>query len=98
MHEDAQKDSLSLTLPGVDAQRLDVRLLAPVDLAVSKLSCFSAQDRNDIVSLARHQHVRAAPLRLRAQQALAGYVGSTERIRGSIELACRILEDYRRLD
>lgn len=97
MHEDAQQDSLPLALPGVDAQRLDVRLLAPVDLAVSKLSRFSAQDRIDIVSLARHQDVRAAPLRLRAEQALAGYVGSIERLRGSIDIACRILEDHERV-
>ena len=96
MHEDAQEDSISLPLEGIDARRLDVRLLAPLDLAVSKLSRFAEQDRNDILSLARHQHVRSAALRLRAEQALAGYVGSTERVRGSIELACRIIEDYER--
>lgn len=98
MHEDAQQDSLSLALPGVDTGRLDVRLLAPVDLAVSKFSRFSTQDRSDLLSLARHQQVRAAPLRLRAEEALAGYVGSVERIRGSIDIACRILDDRERSD
>ncbi len=96
-HEAAQRDSLSLALPGIDSHRLDVRLLAPIDLAVSKLARFSDQDRSDILSLALHQDVHAAPLRLRAQEALAGYVGSVDRIRGSIEVACRILEGYRRL-
>jgi hypothetical protein len=96
MHEDAQADSLPLSLHGISAARLDVRLLAPLDLAVSKLSRFSQQDRNDILSLARHRSVHPAALRARAVEALAGYVGSTERIRGSIELACRIIADQER--
>lgn len=96
MHEDAQGDSVALSIDGIDASRLDVRLLTPLDLAVSKLSRFAEQDRNDIVSLARHQLVRAAPLRLRAEQALSYYVGSTERVRGAIDLACRLVEDWER--
>jgi len=93
IHEDAQDDSIPLSLQGIDAGILDVRLLAPLDLAVSKLSRFSEGDRNDIASLARHQLIGSAGLRRRAQEALAGYVGSVDRARGSIELACRIVED-----
>ena len=96
MHEDAQDDSVLWSLEGVDPLQLEVRLLAPLDLAVTKLSRFAEQDRHDIVSLARHQDVRSTPLRKRATQALAGYVGSIERIRGSIDFACRVLEDYER--
>jgi hypothetical protein len=96
MHEDAFVDSIPLSLPRIDVQRLDVRLLTPLDLAVSKLSRFSEQDRNDIMSLVRHWHVRSGALRERAEEALAGYVGSTDRIRGSIDLACRIIEDWER--
>lgn len=68
-------------------------MLAPLDLAVSKLSRFSERDRSDIASLGRHQHIGSAGLRQRAQEALSGYVGNVERVRGSIELAGRILED-----
>jgi hypothetical protein len=93
MHEDAHDDSIPLSLEGIDATVLDVRLLAPRDLAVSKLGRFSERDRSDIVTLARHQHISSAGLRQRAQEALAGYVGSIDRVRGSIELACRIVED-----
>jgi hypothetical protein len=93
MHEDAHDDSIPLPLEGVDAGVLDVRLLAPLDLAVSKLGRFSEGDRSDIASLARHQHFKSTALRGRAQEALAGYVGSIDRVRGSIELACRIVED-----
>jgi hypothetical protein len=93
MHEDAHDDSIPLSLEAIDAAVLDVRLLAPLDLAVSKLSRFSERDRSDIASLGRHQHISSAGLRQRAQEALSGYVGNVERVRGSIELAGRILED-----
>ena len=93
MHEDAHEDSIPLSLEGIDAGVLDVRLLAPLDLAVTKLSRFSERDRSDIASLARHRHISSAGLRHRAREALAGYVGSIDRVRGSIELACRIVED-----
>ena len=87
-----------MSLEGFDAERLEVRLLAPLDLAVSKLSRFSEQDRNDILSLARHRSLRTAKVRARALDALSGYVGSIERIQGSIELACRIIADQERRD
>jgi hypothetical protein len=73
-------------------------LLTPLDLAISKLSRFSEQDRSDIMSLVRHQHIRSAALRERAQQALCGFVGSVERVQGAIDLACRIISDAERGD
>jgi hypothetical protein len=93
MHEDAQDDSIALSLDGIDASVLDIRLLTPLDLAVSKLSRFTERDRGDIASLARYQLISSATLRQRAQQALVCYVGSIDRVRGSIESACRIVED-----
>jgi hypothetical protein len=92
-HEDAHADSLSLILEGIDSQVLDVRLLAPLDLAVSKISRFSAQDRADIASLARHRGVDSTSLSRRALEALKGFVGNVDRVRGSIEMACRIVDD-----
>jgi hypothetical protein len=35
----------------------------------------------------------SAALRQRALEALAGHVGSVDRVRGSIEAVCRIVED-----
>lgn len=96
MHEDAQEDAVALSLEGIDSRILEVRLLTPLDLAVSKLSRFSEQDRNDILSLERRRHIGSTALRQRATEALAGYVGSAERIRGSIDLACRLIEDSER--
>ncbi len=96
MHEDAREDSLPLTLKGIDPSVLDVRLLSPVDLAVSKISRFSAQDREDIAALARHGLIRSTAVRTRAEEALSGYVGNLDTLRTSIRLACRIVEDVER--
>lgn len=89
LHEDAHDDAIGLAIEGVDRNRLDVRLLSPVDLAVSKLSRFSEQDRADIIALAREGLVTAAALKERAGEALPGYVGNLDRIRTSIEIAAR---------
>jgi hypothetical protein len=92
-HEDAYDDSVPLALEGIDAEVLDVRLLSPVDLAVSKLGRFASQDRDDIAALARHGLISSKALRERAEAALLGYVGVIDRVQGSIELACRIVAD-----
>ncbi|WP_207918359.1 DUF6036 family nucleotidyltransferase [Luteimonas terricola] len=91
LHEDAYDDSHPLPLPGVDNAVLDVRLLSPLDLAVSKLSRFSGQDREDILALARHALIDAAGLRVRADEALGGYVGDLARVRNTIDIACRMI-------
>jgi hypothetical protein len=93
LHEDAQDDSVPLAIEGVDSSILEVRVLAALDLAVSKLGRFSSQDRDDIAALARHRLISSAKLRQRAEQALVGYVGDTTRVQGSIELAVRIVAD-----
>lgn len=91
LHENAYHDARPLALPGVDASVLDVRLLTPLDLAVSKLSRFASQDRDDIASLARHRLIDACELRQRAEQALGGYIGDIARLRNSIDIACRMI-------
>lgn len=96
LHEDAHEDSEPLVLPGIDPALLDVRLLSPTDLAVSKMGRFTSQDREDIEALARHGLIHASSLRQRAEDALAGYVGDTTRVQGSIELACRMVQDAER--
>lgn len=93
LHEDAYDESRPFALEGIDPAVLDVRLLTPVDLAVSKLGRFSDQDRDDILALARLKLIDSAALRKRATEALAGYVGDIARVQGFIEVACRIVGD-----
>ena len=97
MHEDAQADSERVDWAGVDGKVLEVRVLSPLDLAVSKLSRFSDQDRADIELLAREKLIDAKPLRKRAEEALGGYVGDVASVRTTIDLACRLVEAARRL-
>lgn len=91
MHEDAQDDSIAIPFLGVDPKLLDVRLLHPVDLAVSKLGRFEEHDQRDIESLARENLISVADVRQRAEEALGGYVGSSSGVRVSIELACQLI-------
>jgi hypothetical protein len=96
MHEDAYNDSVPLTLKGIDASVLDVRLLSALDLAVSKIGRFSSQDRDDIMTLGKRGLIKSAALRRRSEQAIQNYVGNLDTLRGSINFACRILEDAER--
>ncbi len=96
MHEDAQADSVRINLPGLDSKVLEVRVLSALDLAVSKLSRFSDQDREDIELLAREKLIDAKSLRKRAEEALGAYVGDLASVRTSIDLACKLVESARR--
>jgi len=93
MHEDARADALPLSLAGIDPKVLDIRLLTPTDLAVSKVARFSDIDRSDIESLARRGLITARAFRRRADEAIGGYVGELTRLRGSIEQAAHLIED-----
>ncbi len=97
LHEDAHEDSLPLALEGIDAGVIDVRLLAPTDLAVSKIGRLSDQDRADIAALARRGLIRANAVRRRAEEAMSGYVGDLARLRNSTEIAVRIIRDAERM-
>ena len=92
LHENAHKDARPVDIPGIDKKLIDVRVLAPIDLAVSKLSRFADQDREDILLLAKEGLVDAAALRKRSEQALAGYVGDLNPVRNSVAIACRLIE------
>jgi hypothetical protein len=91
LHENADLDSIPLELEGIDRKVIEVRLLSPVDLAVSKLSRFEAQDQDDIRSLAQAGLLDLAQFRDRAEQALGAYVGAAGRVQLSIKLACKII-------
>ena len=69
-----------------------MRVLAPIDPAVPKLSRFADQDGEDILLLAKQGLIDSAALRKRAEQALGGYVGDLNSVRNSIAIACRLIE------
>lgn len=91
LHHNAYDDARAIDVNRIDPRRLEVRLLTPLDLAVSKLSRYSAQDQDDIRALAGAGLIDADSLRRRAEAALPDYVGNMERIKASIDLACRLV-------
>ncbi len=91
LHEDAYADSRIVGIPGVDKKHIEVRALAAVDLAVTKLARFSDQDRADIELLAARGLIDSASLRKRAEEALGGYVGNLAPVRHSLDIACRLI-------
>lgn len=93
LHEQAYDDAVSIRVPGVDRSILDVRLLSPVDLAVSKLSRFEVHDQEDIRALARAGLIDAESVERRAREALPGYVGDTRRVQNSISIASKLIRE-----
>jgi hypothetical protein len=93
LHENAHDDSVPLTLKEIDASILEVRLLCALDLAVSKISRFSSQDRDDITALAKHDLIKSAALRRRCLEAMKNYVGDLDTLKSTIEFAYRIVAD-----
>ncbi len=88
MHPDYRANAVEW--PGIGNEGRLVRLfvLSPVDLAVSKISRFSPQDREDIALLAAGGFFTAEELRKHALEALNYYVGNTAWVRGTIEQVC----------
>lgn len=92
LHERAYDDCKPVDIPGIDKGLVEVRVLSPVDLAVSKLARFTDQDRRDIELLAKRRLIDSRSLRERAIEALQGYVGNATPVLASIDIACRLID------
>lgn len=88
MHADFEDDSRIWDGAEVSGGVVKLRVLSPVDLAVSKISRFSEQDREDIKSLAAVGLITEHGLRERAEEALQDYVGNLATVKTSIRMAC----------
>ncbi|MFN0040726.1 MAG: DUF6036 family nucleotidyltransferase [Burkholderiales bacterium] len=95
LHEDAYRDSTLLKVTGIDPKVVEVRLLSPVDLAVSKLARFAEHDREDIQALAEEGLLNSKDLKRRAGEALKHYIGNPGPVKTSITLACRLIDQNR---
>ena len=67
---------------------IHLQVFSPIDLAVSKISRFASQDREDILLLASRGFFTTEQLRTHAVAALDYYVGNTHWVRGTIDLIC----------
>lgn len=89
VHENYQRDAFPVNL-GVP--HIDLRLLSPVDLAVSKIARFADVDREDIASLVQAGLTNAPAIAQRAREAVAAYIGNPADIRHKIALAVEVAE------
>lgn len=96
LHENFDVDSVlheSLNRPSSKGPRLvEVRVLTPVDLAVSKLARFTENDRRDIYALAINKLITAESLRERAEEAMQNFIGDKKPLQTTIDIVCRDIE------
>ncbi len=93
LHQNAYSESVPLELEGINRELLDVRLLAALDLAVSRISRFADQDKDDLTSLTKRGLIGSNALRARAEDAVKNYVGNLKELQTSIDLACNLVAD-----
>lgn len=72
MHEDYREDAIPVDL---GLEHIQVYVLSPVDLAVSKIARLASNDCEDIQELIRLGLTTADEIEQRAKSAVAGYVG-----------------------
>lgn len=95
LHEDYQDDALPVK---TSLKFLRLKVLTPVDLAVSKIARFAGQDQEDIRALAAAGLFTSQELRARAEEAVANYVGNHDSLRTSINLAVKLVEGVEALN
>lgn len=88
LHDDFERDALAWPGIGNERRLVHLKVLSPVDLAVSKVARFSAQDREDIRALASERLLSVEQFRRRAGEASGNYIGNKAPLQTSIELAC----------
>jgi hypothetical protein len=93
LHEDYQQDSVEVSM---GLEHIVLRVLSPVDLAVSKLARFAANDREDIRDLVRLGLTNAAEIDARATEALAAYIGDHTALKYNLRDAMAIALDAER--
>ncbi len=96
MHEDCAEDSVEWAGIGNERRLVQLRVLSPVDLALSKVARFAGNDQEDILALAEAGLFTSKQLLSRAHEALAYYVGNTSMVRQSVQLICERIDDQAR--
>lgn len=91
MHPDYRANAQKWDGIGNESRLVQLFILNPLDLAVSKLSRFSPQDRSDILLLASHRLFTSVELRSQAAEALEFYVGDRSWLMHNIEDVCEAM-------
>jgi hypothetical protein len=86
LHEHFDRDAVEWTGIGNEKRKIRLNVLAPVDLAVTKVSRYSEQDREDILALAKERLFTADQFRYRATEAMRDFVGDLSPVKISVDL------------
>jgi hypothetical protein len=78
MHEGYLDDAVRAPF---GTEHIEVYVLSPVDLIVSKIARYSGPDPQDIESLITRFGITAEEIETRAEEALVGYVGNVDYLR-----------------
>lgn len=89
LHEGFEEAAREWQGIGNETRLVQLRVLAPLDLAVSKISRFSEQDRADIRALAGEGFFSAEELQAHAVAAMRDFIGDKRPLLTSLELLRR---------
>jgi len=73
---------------------LQIVVLKPVDLAVSKIARYIEKDADDINILIRHGLINEKEFRERAEEALLYYIGRPEPVQVNIDNVCELIREF----
>ncbi|MEO7497251.1 MAG: DUF6036 family nucleotidyltransferase [Massilia sp.] len=91
MHEDYLEDAIRSPL---GTEHIEVYVLSPVDLIVSKIARYQGPDPQDVESLIATFGISAEEIETRAEEALLNFVGNVDYLRMNLR---EVLEKARKL-
>ena len=95
MHPDFEKDAYRVEGNEFQDPKIQLYVVTPIDLALSKVSRFEENDREDIAELARHNLIDPSALVDRAEVAMEYYIGDPSSLRINLKEALDIIHAAR---
>ena len=96
IHPDYEHDAYKVLGNEFENKKLQLYILSPIDLALSKVARFQGNDKEDIAELAKNKLVSARLLNERASEALDYYVGNTDSLLFNLKEASNIINEAQR--
>jgi len=89
LHEGFEENARAWAGIGNEQRLVELRVLSPLDLAVSKVARFSEQDRADIRALGAEGFFSAEEFRVHALEAMRDFIGDKRVLMLSLDLIAR---------
>jgi hypothetical protein len=98
MHENYEDDAIPWMNIENQGKLVHLYVLSPLDLALSKVTRFTEQDREDINALAQHGFITEVEFRKRAEEAASYAIGVPEVIQNTINIVCNDIANIEHLN